>query len=195
MAEEPTTGVDPTNALETNADPTPTGDATGDNGGNGEGVITFASKQDLEKHITEALKDRLDREERKREEAEARARKEAEDKALAENQQFRELAEKRQERVVELEGQVGQIEQLTTERDELSQALEAILAKEREGLPEAVIELLNDKSPAKQLQWIAANKATLTKANGRGIEPTPPAQQDPSIPDEERRRHSWKVSL
>lgn len=193
MADEPTTGVEPT--TEPAPDPVEPADATGTNGGNTDGAITFADKQALQEYINETLKDRLAREDRKREEAEARARKETEEKALAENQQFRELAEKRQERVVELEGQVGQIEQLTTERDELSQALEAILAKEREGLPEAVIELLNDKSPAKQLQWIAANKATLTKANGRGIEPTPTAQQDPSIPDEERRRHSWKVSL
>lgn len=193
MADEPTTGVEPT--TEPAPETVTPADATGTNGGKPDGNTQDAEKRFTQADLDRLIDERLSRERTKAERDRKKAEDEAAEKALAENERFRELAEKRQERVVELEGQVGQIETLTAERDELSQALQSILDKEREGLPEAVIELLNDKSPAKQLQWITANKATLTKSNGRGIEPTPQAQSDPSIPDEERRRHSWKVSL
>lgn len=192
MADEPTTGEateQPT--AETTAPPE---HATEDQNG-GKDAITFASQKDLQDYINETLKKRLEREERKREEAEAKARKEAEEKALEQQQEFKQLADKRAERILDLEAQVGTLEQITSERDELQTALQGYLDKERDGLPEHILSLLNDLSPVKQLAWISANRASLGKQNGRGIEPTPKGQSDPRIPDEERRRVAWKPRL
>src|SRR5690606_29921422 len=122
-------------------------------------AITFASQKDLQQYINDTLKDRLAREERKREDAAAKARKEAEEKALEQQQEFKTLADKRAERILDLETQVGTLEQITSERDEMKDALQGYLDKERDGLPEHILSLLNDLPPVKQLAWISANRA------------------------------------
>lgn len=190
MADEPTTG---TAADEPTAEPAQPDDATEDQNG-GKDAITFASQKDLQKYIDDALKERLEREKRKREEAEAKARKEAEEKALEQQQEFKQLADKRAERILDLEGQIGTLEQITSERDELQTALTGYLDKERDGLPEHILSLLDDLPPVKQLAWISANRTQLGK-NGRGIDPTPRGQSDPRIPDEEKRKVAWKPRL
>lgn len=193
MADEPTTGEAPEQpTAETTAPPE---HATEDQNGGKTDAITFASQKDLQDYINETLKKRLEREERKRDEATEKARKEAEERALEQQQEFKQLADKRAERILDLEAQVGTLEQITTERDEMQTALRGYLDKERDGLPEHILSLLDDLSPVKQLAWISANRANLGKPNGRGIEPTPKGQSDPRIPDEERRKVAWKARL
>lgn len=193
MADEPTTGAAPDEpTADANAQPE---HATEDQNGGKSDAITFANKQELQQYINDALKDRLARKDREREEAEAKARKKAEEDALEQQQEFKTLADKRAERILDLEAQVGTLEQITSERDEMQAALRGYLDKERDGLPEHILSLLDDLSPVKQLAWISANRASLGKQNGRGIEPTPKGQSDPRIPDEERRKVAWKARL
>jgi hypothetical protein len=55
-------------------------------------------------------------------------------------------------------------------------ALKTLLAKEREGLPEHILTLLNDRDPADQLSWIAENREAIAESQkppsvGRGSSP------------------------
>jgi hypothetical protein len=57
--------------------------------------------------------------------------------------------------------------------------LEKLLEKEREGLPEHITSLLDDRDPADQLAWIAENREAITEAQrpasvGRGSAPGEP---------------------
>lgn len=165
----------------------PPADATGEtNGGNAEQPIIFASQADLQKYINESIKDRLAREEKKRDEAAAKARKEAEEAALEQNQQFKELADKRAEEILTLEAKLANLDQVQAERDELSGVLSEFLEKERDGIPQHVLALLDELSPVKQLRYIAANRASFSpKTNG--VPATPKADHDPSLSIEQKR--------
>lgn len=187
MADEPTTG-------EATEQPTTPGEqppdnASGDNGGNDKPKLF--TQEDLDR----VVKERLDRERKKADADRKKADEDAEAKRLEAQQEFKTLAEKRAERILDLEAQVGTLEQITSERDEMQAALQGYLDKERDGLPDYVLSLLADKSPVQQLAWIAANRDKLGKQNGRGIEPTPKGQSDPRLPDEERRKVAWKPRL
>lgn len=191
MADEATTGE---TTEQPAVDPAQSDNATEEQNG-GKDAITFASQKELQQYINDTLKDRLAREDRKREEAAAKARKEAEEAALEQQEEFKKLADKRAERILDLEAQVGTLEQVTAERDEMNDALQGYLNTEREGLPDHILPLLDELSPVKQLAYISANRAQFGKASGRGIDPTPKGQSDPKIPDEERRKVAWKVRL
>lgn len=115
----------------------------------------------------------------------------AKDSALAEQAQFKELADKRAEKIVELQTQVKQIETLQQERDRLANVVDGLVKQQREGLPEYVIELLDGKDAVDQLAWITKNRETLTGVNGRpsvGINPAPrpagPVNRDQLIAQE-----------
>lgn len=96
--------------------------------------------------------------------------KTAEDKAkedaLAEQAQFKQLADKRADKIVELSKQLEQIEPLTQERDQLAAVVGDLVKQQREGLPEHVIELLEGKSAVEQLAWITKHRETLTGRTG-----------------------------
>ncbi len=185
--------VDPTEQAEPTVNDAPSTPA--EPSSNVDASIRFKDDQALQQYVQDRLKDRLLREDKKREEAAEAARKEAEENALEQQQEFKTLADKRAERILDLEAQVGTLEQITTERDEMQSALQGYLDKERDGLPEMILSLLEGKSPVEQLAWIAANRDKLGKQNGRGIEPTPKGQVDPKLPDEERRKVAWKPRL
>lgn len=96
--------------------------------------------------------------------------KTAEDKAkedaLAEQAQFKQLADKRADKIVELSKQLEQIEPLTQERDQLAAVVSDLVKQQRDGLPEHVIELLEGKDVVEQLAWITKHRETLTGRTG-----------------------------
>lgn len=176
------------------------------NGGKGEetkqGGVTFGSEKELQDYIDTALKERLSREEKKREEAERKAREEAEQKALEDNQEYKELAEKRQEtivgkdatlqerddRIAELEGQV---EAMKPYQDMAAKRVEAML----EEVPESVKELLADREPIQQLEWLEKNPKLSHKALGMPHTPKPEENGKKELDQQERERVAHKPRL
>jgi hypothetical protein len=167
-------------------------DATGEpNGGNpAEQPISFASRDELDAYITESLKERLAREEKKRKDAEEKAARKGAEEALAKNEQFKELAETRAQTILELESKVGTLDQLEAERDELTGVLNEFLQKEREGIPAHVTALLDELSPVKQLRYIAANRASFSQKTN-GVPATPKADHDSQLSLEQRREKPY----
>jgi hypothetical protein len=84
----------------------------------------------------------------------------AEEKRLKETGDYQKIAEDAQKKVAELEPHKARA-------DEAEEALNELLAEQRKDLPAHVAELLDGKSPAAQLKWIAKHRAELAK-------PTPP---------------------
>ncbi len=135
----------------------PAGDATGTNGGD--------EKRFTQAELDAIVKARLEREQGKaakdREKAEADARA----RALAEQGEFKTLAEQRAARIAELEP-------LATETEQLRMATKALLDRQREGLPEYILPLLDAMPVAGQLEYLAKNRDKLI---------TPQQTQAPNI--------------
>ena len=125
------------------------------------------------------------------ESAQEKERKKAEDAALAQQGEYQKLAEERQQRITELEQQIGQIDPLNQQLTRAKAALGSILAKEREGLPAHILTLLDGKDEADQLEYIAANRDALKPAtdqrNGAHI-PGSPKPADPAQLSEQQRK-------
>jgi chromosome segregation ATPase len=114
-------------------------------------------------------------------EAAERKRQEDADKAeqqrLEEQNKFEELAQTRKAKVDELTSANDQLTAQTQTLQERVTALEAALAayrdKEIEGLPDSVKALLAEQPVEKQLEWLAANKESVTKLSPDGVPPSP----------------------
>lgn len=85
----------------------------------------------------------------------------AKDAALAEQQQFRQLADQRGERILALEGEVATLKQQVAAGEPYKSVVGTYLTKEYEGLPQPIIDLLKERPAVDQLAWIAKNKATV----------------------------------
>lgn len=85
----------------------------------------------------------------------------AKDAALAEQQQFRQLADQRGERILALEGEVATLKQQVAAGEPYKTVVGTYLTKEYEGLPQPIIDLLKERPAVDQLAWIAKNKATV----------------------------------
>lgn len=132
----------------------------------------------------------------KAEKARKAATDEAERKRLEEQGQYKDLADKAEARAKELEGQVTTLQPLTERVTALEGALKTYLDKEREGLPAHILALLDTQDVVEQLSYIAANRAALKPpAPSGGIPPTPRAQGDGKLTDEERRNRAWAARL
>jgi hypothetical protein len=66
---------------------------------------------------------------------------------------------------VSLREQIEQLDTLTTERDRYMAALLEVAKREREGLPDPVVELLDRMDVSEQLDWIAKNRESLVGSN------------------------------
>lgn len=143
------------------------------------------SQADLERLIDERLK----RERKQADEKQKKAEEERTLKALEEQQQFRELADKHKARLDEIE----------PELETYKATLETLLAAEKELVPDHLLPLLETLNPAKQLEWIAANRDKLIPAESeesgkpRGV-PKTPSRGNASGAGEERKREAQKVS-
>lgn len=118
------------------------------------------TQADIERIIAE----RLDRERKKAEEKAAKAQAEAEAKALAEQNQFKELAEKHAQRIAQLEA-------IEPKAQRYEAALVKLLEAQRKSIPEHVITLLDKLDVADQLEWIATNQAKIAPPSGAPATP------------------------
>ena len=159
--------------------PPATGDAPGQQSG---APLTFTAEQQA--HIDKLLGERLQRARDKWEAdnkaASDKAAEEAEKQRLTEQQKYKELAEKADTRVKELEPLVDKVKR----QDE---ALGKILEQQRKGLPEHIIALLDKVGdPLEQLAWLAENASKAKPKipdidGGRGSTDTPPADDREAI--------------
>lgn len=110
---------------------------------------------------------------KKQSDEDAAARKKAEDDALAEQQKFKELAEKRQT-------EIDALKPRAEAADKYEAALKKYLDAEREGLPAHIITLLDLMDVAEQLDYITENRETLKPAgsNGASVPPTATGNSD-----------------
>ncbi|MFQ5352376.1 MAG: hypothetical protein ACE5D3_04805 [Candidatus Binatia bacterium] len=196
MADDETTNGDG----EPQSDPT-TDDATGDNGGATSDRVEFTAEQ--QGHIDRIVSDRLKRERQKWEEKLAQEREEAERKAeeerLAEEGKLKELLEKRDGRIGELEASLSERETQIQEQ-RLRFAIQE--AASEQGLDfelawrvidHAGLEYDDDGRPtnvAKLLQR-AVEDFRLTTAEQGGVPPTPRARGAGKLTDDERRKRAY----
>ena len=130
------------------------------------------TQADIERIIAE----RLDRERKKAEEKAAKAQAEAEAKALEEQKQYKELAEKHAARIAQLEA-------IEPKAQRHEAALVKLLEAQRKSIPEHVITLLDKLDVADQLEWIAGNQSKLIQPSGAPA--TPKAGAGASVADME----------
>ena len=132
-----------------------------------------AVRQAFEGHVG-GLKNALtsERDKRKGLESAERARKKEADKAeqdaLAEQGEFKAMAEKAQARVTELEAEVTQIETLTEERDKYREAVATFAKEARDGIPDYVSELLDTMDPVAQLEYLTKHSKEL-RGSSKGL--------------------------
>lgn len=137
------------------------------------------------------VKERIEREQKKAEKAAEKARKEAEEAALAEQQEFQTLAQKRQERVLELEGQVSELETVKAQAEKYEKALVSFRDAQFENLPDHIKELLEGRDVADQLEWLSKhNEAVNPQQGGARLPFTPKPKEEMTA--EQRRRIAYK---
>lgn len=102
------------------------------------------------------IAERLKRQKTAFEAQQQKQKDEAEQRTLTEQQQFKELAQKHEARVKELEPLQSEVETL---RAVVQQQLDVA----KKDMPKHITALLDKMAPADQLAWIAENKAELTK--------------------------------
>lgn len=147
-------------------------------------AATF-TKDDVERIV----KERLERAQKRAEADQAKAAEEARVKALAEQGEWRTLAEQHATRIAELEQHATKIPTLEQDRDRYRGAVTTLLKTQRADLPKPIQDLLDKLDPVDQLEWIAANRATLNATPGTGTPPRIPAKAGaPQAPPDPNRR-------
>lgn len=115
-----------------------------------------AGKTFTQAELDALIAERLKRQKTAFEAQQQKQKDEAEQRTLAEQQQFKELAQKHEARVKELEPLQSEVETL---RAVVQQQLDVA----KKDMPKHITALLDKMAPADQLAWIAENKAELTK--------------------------------
>ena len=155
-------------------------------------------KQFSQADVDTIIADRLRREKEKSEKASQKTKEAAEAQKLAEQEKFKELAEKHGLKITGLEAnletQVAELEDTTGKIDRLEEALKALLEAQKEGLPDFILPLLDKMDPVDQLEYLAANRESLVKGGGDGaggVPPSPKPKGDPEkISDDDRRKQA-----
>lgn len=127
------------------------------------------------------VEEEYDRLRRQVAEAEAEQRK-AEEDALAEQEQFKELAEKRATELEELKPRADAAERYET-------ALRTFLDAEREGLPAHILTLLDRMEPDEQLAYIAEHREALRPPSKSGLPETPGGNAKPETVDDIEKKY------
>ena len=141
------------------------------------------------------VKERLEREREKAAKAEAKARKEAEMSALAQQQEWQTLAAKRQEALQEMEERLRGHEDLEAKLEKYTAALTSFLKAQLAGVPDHVADLLKDRDPVDQFEWLTANRDKFGQQSPPPLGGTPPPQGAGRLMDEERRKKAFRPRL
>ena len=140
--------------------------------------------------VNTIVAERLKREDEKKARELDKARADAEEKALEDNAKWKELAEKRDKRISELEAQAGDAEALKQELDGYRNALTTQLKAEKEGLPAHILALVDKLNPIEQLEYLAANRAALGATQQKKYVPgSPRSDEMKSMTDAEKESH------
>lgn len=139
----------------------------------GESVTTATEPAKTEKTFTQAeldaiVKERLERAQRKAAEQAEKARADAEAKTLAEQGEFKALAEQRAAELEKAQRALESAKHTEKELERYQTALKKQLDAARADLPTPIATLLDKLDPAEQLEWLAENRAELTKGDGVG---------------------------
>lgn len=136
--------------------------------------LAFDTKQEHDDYLETTLKERLERKDRKLAEQKEATERAAREKALEEQGEYKSIANQRQETIVEKDATISEKD---TRIAELEADLEAMKphresnearAKEMmENVPESVKELLADRDPLKQLEWLDKNPELSGVSNGK----------------------------
>ena len=132
-------------------------------------VKTADDKRFTQAELDAIVKDRLDRAQRKAAADQEKAKADAEARALAEQGEFKTLAEQRQQRIAELENAHEQARATEKERDRYKAALASHVQALRTELPAHLTALLDKLDPVDQLEWMSANHAELTRPTAPDI--------------------------
>lgn len=148
-----------------------TGDATGPAAGQQDGGEPPDERRFSQAELDRIVEERLKREKAKAESAAQKAKEKAEAEALASQEKWRELAEKNGSALTQAQAEL----EATAQRvGRLEAALQAQLTAAKDGLPEAVVDLVNRLDPVDQLEYLAKHKASLSgKPGGVPASPKP----------------------
>lgn len=120
-------------------------------------------------------------------EAERKAQ-EAEEAKLAENEEYKTLAEKRAERILELAPLESQVKDLEAERDQYRDALQAHVDATLKGVPDYVRDALAGKSPIEVMEYVSKHGESFRKQGASGVPDSPNPNGDHKMSDEEKRK-------
>ena len=140
------------------------GDATG------EPFIQFGSEKEFQNAIDARLKERLEREGRKREAAEKKAAEKARQEAMEKNQEFESLAQERQARIEELENELQTLGSVKETAERYENALKTRVEAQMASVPEYVRDLLSDRDPVAQMEYLTKHAGNFDPA-GPGAQP------------------------
>ncbi len=157
-----------------------TGDAT-DNSGETKPEPQIFTKE----HVEALVKERLDRAERKAAEKAAKEREAAEAAGLAEQQKFKELADKHAAKVAEIEPQLATVAE---KAERYEKALTGYLGALRKTVPANILTLLDKLDVVDQLEWIGANADKVAAPTTQGIPATPKPAGNQTQADKEKAR-------
>lgn len=136
--------------------------------------LAFGSKQEHDEYLERTLKDRLERKDRKLAEEKEATERAAREKALEEQGEFKSIAEQKKEELVERDATISEkdtrIAELEAELEAMKPHRESNEARAKEmmeNVPESVKELLADRDPLKQLEWLDKNPELSGVSNGK----------------------------
>ncbi len=171
------------------------GGASPNNGTPPAGGIIFASEAEFQKKVDEMLKDRLEREKKKTEEATRKAAADAEAEAAKKNGEWQKVAEAKEREIAENAKKLAELDAISGKASKFETALQKQLENLRKDLPASITALLDKLDAAEQLEWLAANRESLTKKGPDGVPPTPPPNGDGDSKATEEARKTFQRQL
>lgn len=146
--------------------------------------------------VNEIVKERLERENKKRVADAEKLAKEAEEKAAKDRGEWEKVAHDHEATIADLTKQLEEMNAVKAEIDRVNKALDEQLKVDRKNLPAHIIELLDKLSQVDQLMYIAKNRATFTAQNGNVNLPKTPDSNgvDKTITDEEIKRRKAEAT-
>ncbi len=163
---------------------------------------SYATKKEHDEHMEAALKERLERKDRKLAEEKAETERKAREQALKDQEDWKKLAgehtetiEAKNKRIEELSGLEGERDTANERVETLEKRLGGLIRPQLEVVPELYRPFLADMPVEKQAEWLEENAEKLT-ANGSikpaGSRPTgrpaPPQRQEPDKDAREAQR-------